>query len=66
LKVDELLDVTVASADPADVTRVPGRRQPVLRFTVTNGGNGPKASPSHDRQWRRRRFRPGGHLGGDR
>jgi uncharacterized repeat protein (TIGR01451 family) len=40
LKVDELLDVTVASADPADVSVVPGANGQLLRFTVTNGGNG--------------------------
>jgi hypothetical protein len=67
LKVDELLDVTVASADPADVTVSPGAANQVLRFTVSNGGNGTrKLHARHDRQWRRRRFRPGGHLGGDR
>lgn len=40
LKIDELLDVTVASADPSDVAASPGAANQVLRFTVTNGGNG--------------------------
>jgi uncharacterized repeat protein (TIGR01451 family) len=40
LTVDELLDVTVASADPSDVTAAPGSSGQVLRFTVANGGNG--------------------------
>ena len=43
LKVDELLDVTVASADPADVAAAPGASGQVLRFTVSNGGNGSEA-----------------------
>jgi uncharacterized repeat protein (TIGR01451 family) len=40
LKVDELLDVSVASADPADVPTSPGLTGQLLTFTVTNGGNG--------------------------
>ena len=40
LKVDELLDVTVSWADPADVGTAPGLTGQVLRFTLTNGGNG--------------------------
>ena len=40
LKVDELLDVTVSWGDPADVGTAPGLLAQVLRFTVTNGGNG--------------------------
>jgi uncharacterized repeat protein (TIGR01451 family) len=40
LKVDEILDVTVAWADPADRGTSPGRTGQVLTFTVTNGGNG--------------------------
>jgi uncharacterized repeat protein (TIGR01451 family) len=40
LKVDELLDVSVAWADPADVTTSPGATGQLLRFNVTNGGNG--------------------------
>ena len=43
LKVDELLDVTVAWRDPADVASAPGLTGQVLGFTVTNGGNGPEA-----------------------
>lgn len=40
LKVDELIDVTVASADPGDVSTTPGATGEVLRFTLTNAGNG--------------------------
>jgi uncharacterized repeat protein (TIGR01451 family) len=40
LKVDELLDVAVVSADPSDVSASPGAANQVLRFTVSNGGNG--------------------------
>lgn len=40
LKVDELLDVTVTWSDSADVVAAPGATGQVLRFTVTNGGNG--------------------------
>ena len=40
LKVDELLDVTVSWADPADVATAPGLLGQLLRFTITNGGNG--------------------------
>jgi uncharacterized repeat protein (TIGR01451 family) len=40
LKVDELLNVTVASNNPADVTTTPGATNQVLSFTVTNTGNG--------------------------
>jgi uncharacterized repeat protein (TIGR01451 family) len=40
LKVDELLDVSVAWGDPADVATSPGLTGQVLKFTVTNGGNG--------------------------
>ena len=43
LKVDELLDVSVASADPGDVVTSPGATQQVLRFTLTNAGNGEEA-----------------------
>jgi uncharacterized repeat protein (TIGR01451 family) len=43
LKVDELLDVSVAWADPADVLAQPSATGQVLRFTVTNGGNGSEA-----------------------
>jgi uncharacterized repeat protein (TIGR01451 family) len=40
LKVDELLDVSVAWGDPADVATSPGLTGQLLKFTVTNGGNG--------------------------
>jgi len=40
LKVDELLDVTVAWRDPSDVVGGAGALARVLSFTVTNGGNG--------------------------
>ena len=42
LLVDELLDVTVASADPGDVNTTPGATAQVLKFTLTNTGNGPE------------------------
>lgn len=40
LKVDELLDVSVAWADPADVATSAGLTGQLLKFNVTNGGNG--------------------------
>jgi len=40
LKVDELLDVAVASAEPGHVAASPGATGQVLRFAVTNAGNG--------------------------
>jgi uncharacterized repeat protein (TIGR01451 family) len=40
LKVDELLDVSVAWSDPSDVTASAGAAGQRLKFTVTNGGNG--------------------------
>jgi uncharacterized repeat protein (TIGR01451 family) len=40
LKFDELLDVSVAWADPADVATSAGLTGQLLKFTVTNGGNG--------------------------
>ena len=43
IKVDELLDVIVATADPGDVVVVPGSTNRVLSFTVTNTGNGSEA-----------------------
>ena len=43
IKVDELLDVTVASADPGDIVVTPGSTNRVLSFTVTNTGNGSEA-----------------------
>jgi uncharacterized repeat protein (TIGR01451 family) len=43
LTVDELLDVTVASADSGDVSTTPGAIGQLLRFTLTNAGNGDEA-----------------------
>ncbi|QPQ56204.1 hypothetical protein IC614_02460 [Allosphingosinicella flava] len=43
LRVDELLNVTVASADTGNVQVTPGATNRVLRFTVTNSGNGSEA-----------------------
>ncbi|MDZ3830970.1 MAG: hypothetical protein U0S50_04025 [Sphingopyxis sp.] len=43
LLVDELLDVTVASNDPADVPTAPGATSQRLTFSVTNKGNGQEA-----------------------
>ncbi len=43
IKVDELLDVTVAKADPGPVVVTPGATNQVLSFTVTNTGNGSEA-----------------------
>lgn len=43
IKVDELLDVTVAKADPGPVPVTPGSTNQVLSFTVTNTGNGSEA-----------------------
>jgi uncharacterized repeat protein (TIGR01451 family) len=43
LRVAELIDVVVASADPADVAATPGSVGTPLKYTVTNGGNGPEA-----------------------
>ncbi|HYW15750.1 MAG TPA: DUF11 domain-containing protein [Allosphingosinicella sp.] len=40
LKVDELLDVSVAWSDPSDVSAAAGASGQLLKFTVTNGGNG--------------------------
>ena len=55
IKVDELLDVTVATADPGDVVVVPGGLNQVLSFTVTNTGNGSEAF----------RLTPNATIGGD-
>ena len=41
--VDELLDVTVISSDPGDVTVGPASTNRVLSFVVTNNGNGSEA-----------------------
>jgi uncharacterized repeat protein (TIGR01451 family) len=43
LKVDELLDVSVAWGDSADVGTSPGLVAQLLKFAVTNGGNGPES-----------------------
>lgn len=40
LRVDELLDVTVDSSDPADVATTPGATGQLLTFSLTNNGNG--------------------------
>jgi len=43
LLVDELLDVTVDSSNPAEVPTTPGATGQVLTFSVTNNGNGVEA-----------------------
>ena len=43
IRVDEILNVTVASADAGDIAALAGSTNQVLSFTVTNGGNGPEA-----------------------
>ena len=43
LLVDEVLDVTVDSSNPADVPTTPGANSQVLTFSVTNNGNGVEA-----------------------
>src|SRR4051812_16543524 len=43
IKVDELLDVTVAWREPSDVVSAPGLTNQILSFTVTNAGNGHEA-----------------------
>ncbi len=53
--VDELLDVTVTSADPGDITTTPGSTNQILTFNVTNNGNGSEAF----------RLTPNGTVGGD-
>jgi uncharacterized repeat protein (TIGR01451 family) len=55
IKVDELLDVTVATADPGDVVVTPSSTNRVLSFTVTNTGNGSEAF----------RLTPTSTIGGD-
>lgn len=55
LKVDELLDVTIVSADPGDVSTAPGATNQVLKYTLTNAGNGNEAF----------KLTPQGTLGGD-
>jgi|GEM_PF-3049223 len=43
LRVDELLDVAVTSADPGDIPTLPSGVNQVASFTVTNTGNGSEA-----------------------
>lgn len=43
MRVDELLDVTVASANPSDVPTTPGATNQLLTYSVTNTGNGQEA-----------------------
>lgn len=43
IRVDEILNVTVVSADPGDVAAAPGATNQILSFTVTNTGNGSEA-----------------------
>lgn len=43
LLVDEVLDATVDSSNPADVPTTPGATGQVLTFSVTNNGNGVEA-----------------------
>lgn len=45
LRVDELLDVVVASTDPGPVSAPSGSTGAVLRFQMTNSGNGTEAFP---------------------
>lgn len=43
LRVDEVLDVKVVTAESGDVASQPGATNQVVRYTVTNTGNGPEA-----------------------
>jgi uncharacterized repeat protein (TIGR01451 family) len=43
IKVDELLDVAVASTDPGDVITSPGATGNIQTFRITNTGNGDEA-----------------------
>ncbi len=43
IKVDELLDVTLVTTDPGDITTAPGATGNVQTFRVTNTGNGEEA-----------------------
>jgi uncharacterized repeat protein (TIGR01451 family) len=43
LRVDEVLNVTVATAESGDVPSQPGATSQVVRYTVTNTGNGSEA-----------------------
>ena len=40
ITVDELLDITLTSADTGDVTTTPGAQKQVTKYTLTNTGNG--------------------------
>ena len=55
LRVDELLNVTVASVDSGDVSATSGATSRVLRFDITNSGNGSEAF----------RLTANGNVGGD-
>ena len=50
LTVDELLDVSVARTSPGDVTTSPGATNQVLRFSITNAGNGSEGITLSTRQ----------------
>lgn len=43
LRVDEVINVTVATAEAGDVAAQPGATNQVVRYTVTNTGNGSEA-----------------------
>lgn len=43
LRVDEVLNVTVATAEPGDIAALPATTNQVARYTVTNTGNGSEA-----------------------
>lgn len=43
IKVDELLNVTVVTTDPGDITTAPGAVGNVQTFRITNSGNGEEA-----------------------
>jgi uncharacterized repeat protein (TIGR01451 family) len=43
IKVDELIDVTVVTTDPGDITTAPGATGNVQTFRITNTGNGEEA-----------------------
>jgi uncharacterized repeat protein (TIGR01451 family) len=43
IKVDELLDVSVAWREPSDVATAPGLTGQIVSYTVSNGGNGQEA-----------------------
>jgi hypothetical protein len=55
LLVDELIDVTVVTADTSDIQTSPGATNQVTSFIVTNTGNGSEAF----------RLTPSGVVGGD-